>query len=661
MKTTETNQPRRNLATAAAAAISLLLVASVVRAEITLKGRVVSTPAHVITIGDSGLPAQIEIRLADREIPLAWRGQKNLSEAQLRRLGRGPQLAQPVRLEAVINGTKVVAKVETPAEIKQTANIVIAAANWKADAVSGSLRLGHSSEGAVTGQIAFDPGDARLSRLDLVLEFSGPVDTAIAGDLVVSKDGKPLPTAYGTLAQEPGLLWSNGDDPEGDGAAHPGMVQHFFLGNGDRGFTWLSHGTKGFVIGGEPPAMSVERTRGGNTIWRIALVNLPAKAGERTVGFTLLTHPARQKASNQRVNQWQPWPDAAPHPALEAGARGKLEGDLVRADSATVHEAAVARALLVVPAGGDSLTIKASLADSFPIGLFRYLSASHTALAAQLRLNAAPLTSVGAKRESNRIALGRALLHDIGLDIKSLSSPIESASALLALEQFGIFIDDGQTEFLPYWRTGGILRYGEPIKTGKPSALEFAEENPSARTRVSAFIRPIKRPTEDQIRRKTLFIIVNDGDKPVRELLYLQKPKYLFNAPNRLTISTIYRHLDFSRIPADSDWGQKRVLSAEPEGDPLSTSMERSRGTASGMAINMPAEQLMDLETGGYVRQLKIRERKDWDKGTKELEVYGPVYVPARGMRLLYGEGAFSVEALQSYQKIKARSGRALK
>jgi hypothetical protein len=163
---------------------------------------------------------------------------------------------------------------------------------------------------------------------------------------------------------------------------------------------------------------------------------------------------------------------------------------------------------------------------------------------------------------------------------------------------------------------------------------------------VSAFIRPIASAESvggkdvEVIRRKALFVVVNEGNEPVREQLYIQQPQYLFAGPNRMTIASIYARLDFSRIPADSDWGRKKVLTASPEGDPLAASMERSRGTATGRETDLPKEQLMDLETGGYVRKDKIRERRDWDKGTTELEVYGPLYVPARGMRLLYGEGS---------------------
>jgi len=141
-------------------------------------------------------------------------------------------------------------------------------------------------------------------------------------------------------------------------------------------------------------------------------------------------------------------------------------------------------------------------------------------------------------------------------------------------------------------------------------------------------------------RRKALFVVVNEAAVPVRDQLCIQQPQYLFAGPNRLTITSIYARLDFSRIPVNSDWARPKVLSTTPEANPLAASMERSRGTAGGREVNMPLEQLMDLETGGYVRKAKVAERRDTDQALTVLEFYGPVYVPARGLRLLCGEGA---------------------
>jgi hypothetical protein len=74
----------------------------------------------------------------------------------------------------------------------------------------------------------------------------------------------------------------------------------------------------------------------------------------------------------------------------------------------------------------------ATLADRFPLSLFRYLAGTHTALGAQLRTDAATLTSAGASPAPDRMALGRALLHDIGVDVSSLANPVEAARVVQA-------------------------------------------------------------------------------------------------------------------------------------------------------------------------------------------------------------------------------------
>ncbi|MDP6629392.1 MAG: hypothetical protein QGH42_11860 [Kiritimatiellia bacterium] len=601
-------------------AVIVLSTAAVTFADLALTDRVVTTPGHIFTIDDTGLPAQLDIRAATNDIPLPWRRAKEWPAVLVRRIGRGPQLAAPVRIEAVMDALTVPAKTDAPAILKKTGKGVEASAGWKAGTLNGRLSLLYGEDGSISGQITF-PGAPTLELLELVLTLSGPVDTAIAGKPAVA--GKSLPEAYGSLKSEPGMLWRNGAEPTGDGAGHPGHVQHFFLGNGDRGFSWLAHGNDGLAIDRKSPSIRVERSREGFTVWRIALLNTKAPAaGERTVGFTLLTHPSRPRTADRRITQWQPWPQNAPVASLAAAARGKVTGDIVRADAATVHEANIKRALLAGSAGGDAISAAATLADRFPIALFRYLSATHTALAAQLRPNAAQITTSGAEPSLDRMALGRALLHDIGVDVNALADRIEAAATLSALETFGLFKAAHNTEFLPYWRAHGIVTFGSPISTD-------ARDDPAARTRVSTYIR----------RRQALFVIVNESDVPVRGQLQVLQPYYLFGGPNRLTIKSIYGRLDFSHIPSNSDWAREEVITAEGEGDPLSSSMADSRSGGSSAALGMPAEKLMDVETGGYVRKEKTRKRRDRDKNAVLPETYGPIYVPARGMRLLYGMG----------------------
>ena len=610
---------------------SVLLSGSVMAADIALKDRVVTTSRHVFTLDDAGLPAQVEIRAVVDDIPLAFRTGTNWPAALLKRIGRGPQLAAPMRLEAMIDKVTAVAKADAPAALQQTDAGVEAAATWQAGELKGRLRVVYGGDGAMTGQVTFDPKGVALERLELVLELSGPVDTAIADNPIAAADGKPLAARYGVLGSDSGMLWCNGSSAAGDGAAVKGRVSHFFLGTGDRGFTWLARAADGFALSDKEPSMSVERSPEGAIVWRMALVNTSPKGGERTAGFTLLTHPARVRPAGQRREQWQPWTDKPGTPALDAAARGTLSNSLVRADAGSVYEAFAARALLAGPAGGDALSATATIADRFPIALFRYLSGKHTALAAQVRTDAATITSSGASPSPDRMALGRALLHDIGVDVSGLANAVDTARVVRELEAFGYFSDDGQTEFLPYWRTAGILRYGEDSQAKDGFAVDV--EDPSARTHVSAFIRP------DGAKRKALFVIVNEGTNEVRGQLYVQQPTYVFGGFNKTYVHQIYSRLDFSRIPEDSDWSRSRVELTVPSLISGNTGVNLKKGM--NPAVVVPP--LMDLESGGYVR---LVDHGDPTKkygpayAVKEFfEIYGPVHVPPRGMRLLFGSG----------------------
>jgi hypothetical protein len=634
------NTPRLLVALSAAAT----LLTATAPAQGTASNRVITTPLHNYTLDDTGLPAQLEIRALTNDIPLAWRSEKKCPEPVLHRMGRGPQFALPMRLEAVIDKATVVAKADAPATLQKTEAGTEATATWQAGELKGRLRMVYGDQGVLSGQITLDAKGVSLDRLDLVLELTGPVDTAFAGNPVAAADKQALPAQFGKLSAEPGLLWSDGEKPSGDGSLSKGRIPYFFLGNGDRAFTWLPQGEEGFTLGGDEPSLSVERKREGSTVWRIALANKKPRSGEKTASFTLLIHPARPRLPGRRLEQWQPWAaEQAASPALDAAARGTLSGSnlLVRAETASLQETSVARTLLAGSAGGAALATTATLADRFPIGLFRYLAGTHTALGAQLRTDAATLTSAGASPAPDRMALGRALLHDIGLDVSTLANPVAAAAVVRQLEEFGCFLNDGQTEFLPYWRTTDILHYGEEAKAKDGFAVDAAD--PSARTYVSAF----SRPDGVQKKRKALFILVNESTNAVRGQLYVQQPSYLFGGFNKLIVEDIYDQLTFSRIPEDSDWNRSQVLKTVP------TLISQNCLTILKKGQN-PAEAvppLMDLESGGYVR---LVERGDPGKKfgpaykvKEQFEVYGPVHVPARGLRLLYGTGEHA--AKQTY------------
>jgi hypothetical protein len=658
----------RQPVSAVSAAVALLLAATTARADLTVSNRWVTTPRHQFTVDDTGLPAQIDIRALPPDIPLIWRATKERPATLLRRIGRGPQLAAPVRLEAVIDTVAGGARADAPAELRLTDTGAEAAGTWQAGALKGRLRVCYAGDGSMTGQVAFDPQGLTLERLDLVIEIAGPVNTAIAGNPADAVAGKPLPANYGSLDSKPGMLWRNGASPVGDGSLHTGRLDHFFLGNGDWGFTWLANDADGNGIGGTEPTMSVERKSDGIVVWRIALVNTPAKAGERTVGFTLLTHPARLRVPDRRLQQWQPWTDPAATPTVSAAARAATGGSnlLVRAEAGSVYETAAARAVLEGVAGGEALTARATLADRFPLGLFRYLAASHTALAAQLRPNASALTSAGASPAADRVALGRALLHDIGVDIGGLARRMEAANVLRALDDFGYFENDGQTEFLPYWRTEGIFQLGEAFEGDVGFAV--TTESPTARTKVSAFIRPTavemvrNQPT---VRRKALFVLVNEGTNAVREKFYIWNPSYVFGGPNRLQAEQIYSQLDFSGLAPDGDWQRNRVERTLPE--LIKSRVGRATGLVkvNGEITRNHMSELRDVESGGLVRQaegeVQFAQKFFGDSMVKNgFQLYGPIYIPPRGMRILFGEGLVDLPSGVAGRVVDRKTGKPL-
>jgi hypothetical protein len=629
-------------------AATLLLAAVAARADITLSNRVVVTPRHQFTVDDTGLPAQLEIRMLTNDIPLVWRATKERPATLLKQIGRGPQLAAPMRLEAIVDQEAVPARGDAPAELKTTDAGVEATGSWQAGKLKGGLRLVYARDGSMTGEVTYEAKGVDLDRLDLVLELSGPVDTAMAGNPVEAvADKAPLPASFGTLGPAAGIVWSDGASPAGDGGRQKGPIGHFFLGNGDRGFTWLAHGQDGFSIGGKEPSMTVVRKGEGSVVWKIALANQSPGGGAKKACFTLLTHPAGVKADDRRLRQWQPCAEKAATFGLTAAARSAAAGSnrVVRADAASVCETGASCALLEGLAGGEALTAGATLADRFPLGLFRYLAVPYTALAVQLRPNAATLTSAGASPGADRMALGRALLHDIGVDVSGLARRMEAANVLRALDEFGYFEGDGQTEFLPYWRTEGIFQLGEKFEADAGFAV--TTENPTARTKVSAFIRPTAPELVNGrsfIRRKTLFVLVNEGTNTVREYFYIWNPNYVFGGPNRLQAEQIYSQLDFSRIAPDGDWQRNRVERTLPE----LVKSRAGRGTglakSNGEITRNHMSELMDVESGGMVRmaerEVQFAKKFYGDNFVKNgFQLYGPVYIPPRGMRLLMGDG----------------------
>lgn len=577
-------------------------------AQLKLEGLTLDAAKQTWTLAPTGLPAQIVIKAEPAELPMPLRavGAK-AAEPDLQAIGRGPQLRSPIRLQALIGGQILVAQPAKPVQPVAADGGVNCVTELQAGALRGTLRLQYGADGAMTAEFTYGGQNVDVEKLELVLELAGACDTIIPG-LPVAADGKAQPPAAYTLGTAEGIAWKNlPDNAEAKLPAYPGVLTHCFLGSGDRGFTWLAADATGFAVDAKLPTVLVERDKAGQLTWRLALVNTPTKMKDaRTAKFALLVSPARAKVAGRRQAQWKPFAGVAATPALAwAGRPAAL--DLVRADCATVHEAHAVRALLAGPAGGDALTAAATLADAYPMPLFRYLAAPQTGLTAQLRTNAAALAGPGASPACDRMALGRALLHDIGVDVSGLGHRAAVANLLRALDAFGYFKDDGKTEFLPYWRAGASVRYGEAFTKG--GTFEVTEENPVARAYVSVYLRPA---AKDPSKTQALFVVVNESDKPLREQFYLLQPQRLFGGGNVLSAGAIIEGWDFSRIPEDSDW---------------------RKGVMIGSAGNRekPHLFLRDVEDDGFMQASSTGGG---------MEIYGKLFIPARGFRVLFGSGA---------------------
>ena len=558
---------------------------------VQLDGMIVRTPKLLIVLGADGLPERIAVKADLPELPLESRtAGSEVSSEVLASIGRGDQLRNPVRLFARRGDAENVAQPVKKAEPRLEKGLAIAETELRAGSIPIKLVASYGVFGRMDVALTYGAAGIVIDDFSLALDLLGPIDTVVAGN-PVSDTARSYRAEEFTVGQEEGVAWVNtGEAVRRGGRGVPGVVPRLFLGNGDRGFTWLCTDPKGLVADKDVPMMVVERDQDGQFTWRIHLVNRTTKLnGPQTASFSILVHPSAAKARGHRSAAWI----------------GRLQ-DPPRSDRVLDRAAGVSMVALRGPAGGDALSREQHLAATYPIALHRYLAGTHTGLNARIYTNAMRLIKPGLSPTVDRMALGRALLHDIGLAPAGVAHLAEIAAVVKALEEFGCFIGDGNTEFIPYWRSGPIVRYGEEF--AGTDAFSLTEEDPLAHVHLSAWRRPHGEAT------KALMVVVNESPKPVRERLYVLDRSRLFGGPNQVRASQIVGTWDFSGIPKESDWNKKRMQSSAVPGAPSKAS----------------DVTLLDLVDRGFVR---IAETN------KNLEVYGPLYVPAYGYRILYGEG----------------------
>ncbi|MEI8354317.1 MAG: glycoside hydrolase domain-containing protein, partial [Lentisphaerota bacterium] len=254
------------------------------------------TLKHRFTLDASGLPAQIDIRPDPRELPLEQRGANaNVSPQTLLAIGRGPQLRAPMRLEAVIGGTRVPAQVVTPAKAVRTWKSEIEyASKLRIGPVEADLQTRYDCDGSLHATLIYGSGTpVKIDRLELVADIAGAVDLAVFDDRREYSLPKKTGVVWDSTAMHLELFYTK-------------FVPWFWFGSDDRGWSYFAHNDKGWILDRDGSAMQLERDRAGDVTWRVAFVNHPAEVkGRHTIEFSLLTHPAKPKPENARLYAWQ--------------------------------------------------------------------------------------------------------------------------------------------------------------------------------------------------------------------------------------------------------------------------------------------------------------------------------------------------------------------
>jgi hypothetical protein len=550
-----------------------------------LDGAAVKTGRVTIAIDASGLPAGITVPPRQDELPLDHREGGTAPTAEvLAAIGRGPLLRGPVRFEAIVDGKPVAATATEAAKPAASGDAVRAAAKLAA----GPLALTTTADYRDTGRIdlaVVAKGNDTVGGLRLVVPLTGVVDLAIPLTAAAATADPPL-GAF-TPTEIDGVAWSN---LKGNGSKQilpaPGVVSPLFFGSGDRGFVITVPDAKGWPIDPQTASCELVRDKTGAVEAHYYLCNRPqALAAEQKFSFSIQVLPASAAQMPGRLALWQK-PPAGGMPAANALKEPVVEG------------------LVEVPAS----VVKLPDGRIGSIEVFRYLSGAPAGLPGVVQADPATQSRAGADAGATRILIGRAVSHGLAVDGKAIAHRADLLRAVKALAACGLFDEKAAVETVPGWRSGGIARYGEEFKAD--GGFELSAENPVARVHTTAFVMPRGKGPAGP--RQTLFMIVNEGDKPVREQFYVTKPQAAFGGPNKASAKGLTGSWNYQGLPADSDWRKEVLVGSTP-------------GTEKGLDA-----ALVDLEDGGFVAQTTA---------TPDLEVYGPLFIAARSYRLVWGSG----------------------
>ncbi len=264
-----------------------------------------NTLKHNFTIADTGMPAQVRIKPNVRDVPLEKRDNLDeLSDDTLQYYGRGPQLRQPFRFVATVNGKRIPAKVVNKAQVvKDWKSERKYKSKLKAGPVTINLTTRYDCDGAAHYEMTYDTGGAQIDKLELVGKYAGRVDTVSSA---APGSGMAGPDVFEcSLPAEKGVVWnSTSTNME---MFYTKFIPFFWVGSGERGFTWICDSDKGWELNRDGSSMLVERDNADykGATWRVMFVNHPSKINKpRNIEFTILTHPSKPKPDNYRQYAW---------------------------------------------------------------------------------------------------------------------------------------------------------------------------------------------------------------------------------------------------------------------------------------------------------------------------------------------------------------------
>ena len=283
---------------------------------------VLQTVRHEFSLDQTGLPAQIDIRPDARDLPLEQReaGAPPLAARELLDVGRGPQFRSPLRVEAVVNGKRITATVVKPAEaVRQGKSEAVYRSTLKVGPLDASLTIQYDCDGAMHATVTYSGMKAKIDSLELVGEIDGLVD------LCLSETGSGAMAGADrwecALPQQPGIVWdSRSTQME---LFYNRFIPWFWFGSADRGWTWFCDSDRGWILDRESTTMRLQRDAQGATTWRVLFVNHPTVVdGERSIAFTLLTHPSKPKPKGFQQDAWHhcagpAWADEYQREALD--------------------------------------------------------------------------------------------------------------------------------------------------------------------------------------------------------------------------------------------------------------------------------------------------------------------------------------------------------